>query len=93
MTQDNSRLSERSPSELLVSVEWQKPEALNQTNKSFNEHLETKKCGQKGCDVGHTITHCSFHKIFFFCKGGEWTQGEGEMTGIGMRDVKLTRNQ
>jgi hypothetical protein len=49
MTYGNSGMLKRGPREDQVSVVWQKPEALTQTN----EHLQVKLYGQKGvlCDT------------------------------------------
>ena len=43
VTQGNNRIFEKSPSEVLVLTEEQKPEILYQAN----DHLQAKKCGQK----------------------------------------------
>jgi hypothetical protein len=47
--------------------------------------------------VGHTVTHHSFHKEIFFLLGGlqgwGWIGRDGEMSGIGVHDVKFTKNQ
>ena len=49
MTQGNNRISKWSPSEILVLMIEQKPEALKQTRSMVhcNEHLQVKMCGQK----------------------------------------------
>ena len=58
-----------------------------------------KEVWTKGCTVGHTVTHYSFYNdiICFLCwgrgcKGGEWVWGKVEMSGIGVCDVKFTKN-
>ena len=42
MTQGDDRVSERSPSEVPVLIKQQKPEALNQTNKSLEATSASK---------------------------------------------------
>ena len=67
-----------------------------------NEHSQIKMCGQKGI----LCTHCDtlqlpkqeryFCFVFFCggdCKSGEWVCRDGEMSGIEVHDVKLTKNQ
>jgi hypothetical protein len=52
-----------------------------------NEHLQVKVCGQKGCTVGHTVTHYSSHSevslgfIFYFLFVGEVARAEGKGMG------------
>ena len=65
------------------------------------EHLQAKKYGQKGIHWG-TLLHIrasTMTRVFLAgggggcCKGEGWVGGEGEMSGIGMHDVKCTKNQ
>ena len=68
MTQSNNRIAERNPSEDLVLIKQQKPEALYQTNDSCQRIFASKEVWTKGCTVG---AHYSFQtKIFFFSVGG-----------------------
>lgn len=47
--------------------------------------------------MGHTVAHYSFHNIFSLlghcCKGGGKVEEEEETSGIGVYDVKFTKNQ
>lgn len=63
---------------------------MNFCKQSVNKRIYT---------VGHTVMHCSFHKIVFSLFGGEvarvegYVQGERETSTIGVPDVKFTKNQ
>ena len=50
----------------------------------------------KGYTVGHTVTHYNFHRDFLFSVVWEVLRVEQahreEMSGIGVHDVKFTRN-
>ena len=96
MTQDNNRISKRSPSE--VPVLSSRSEGPHTKPSHCTEHSQAKKCGQKLYTVGHTATHYSVHEIFFSsmgggCKGGGQVRGGEEMSGTGVHDVKFTENQ
>ena len=54
--------------------------------------------------MGHTVTHCSFHNVLFSmlcfiffggegCKGGGQIGRDRKMSGTGVHDVALTKNQ
>ena len=46
--------------------------------------------------MGHTVAHYSFHNKTFFSvvgDGGRWVRGQGEMSRIGVYDMKSTKNQ
>ena len=70
-----------------------------------NEDLQVKMCGHKGYTVWHAVTYYSFHDemffyfIFYFLLGGAGCKSRGqiwrngEMTRIGVYDVRSTKNQ
>ena len=47
--------------------------------------------------MGYTVTYYNFHSTFSLlgdcCKGGGKVQGEGEISGIVVFDVKFTKKQ
>ena len=53
----------------------------------------SKDVWTKVCTVGHTVTLYSFHKIIGGGAIRAEVQKEGEMSGTGGYDVKLTKNQ
>jgi len=68
ITQGYNRIFERSPREVPVLTEQQKPEApfchRSRARNHCNEHLKAKKGDQKG--VLWDILHCPQQDIFFF---------------------------
>jgi hypothetical protein len=74
-----------------------------QTNNSLQCTFASKLVWTKGCTVGHTVTHYSFHNesffFFLFSVVGEvarvdcgYEVGGGGMSGIGVHDMKITKN-
>jgi hypothetical protein len=91
MTQGNNRISGRSPGEDPVLKVWQRPQ-------SDHEHLQVKLFEQKCmlCDALQLPIYALLLSVFLFfkegaCKGRGWIWRNGEMSGIGVHGVKLTR--
>ena len=74
---------------------------LNQTSDSLQWTSVSKTEWTKDYTVEHTVTHYSDRNEIFpsdlglgiFCKGRVWVQRDEEISGIGVHDVKFTKNQ
>lgn len=97
ITQENHRISERSPTEVPIDcVAEARDSVADQWLIAVN--ICKERTVDKRYTVGHSVIHYSFHSEIFFsvgggCKDGGWVQGEWEISQIGVHDEKFTKNQ